>query len=183
MNRRQLPIGIRDFRIIREEDFHYVNKTSLIRRLVDQGRYCFLSRPRRFGKNLLVDTLRELFEGNEPLFGKLDIHECRDRSGIRWCGWVLMATTANRGLEGDIIEQIRERGHADKYWDRYELIHLIGVACGRDLSPVAVKVIPVWILGGGQARSAIPFAYRHRPVIAGDRSTLETCFDLVSLAA
>ncbi len=74
MDRRRLPIGIQDFRTIREEDFYYVDKTPLIRELVEQGRFYFLSRPRRFGKSLLVDTLQELFEGSEELFRGLDIH-------------------------------------------------------------------------------------------------------------
>ena len=74
MTRRQLPIGIQDFRTIREQDCYYVDKTPHIRRLVEAGRHWFLSRPRRFGKSLLIDTLRELFEGNEPLFRGLDIH-------------------------------------------------------------------------------------------------------------
>ena len=80
MTRRQLPIGIQDFRTIREQDFYYVDKTTHIHRLVSQGRYYFMSRPRRFGKSLLVDTLRELFEGNEPLFRDLDIHSHWDWS-------------------------------------------------------------------------------------------------------
>ena len=74
MKRRKLPIGIQSFRTIREEDFYYVDKTPLIRHLVEQGRFYFLSRPRRFGKSLLVDTLRSLFEGSEELFRELDIH-------------------------------------------------------------------------------------------------------------
>ena len=74
MHRRQLPIGIQDFRTIREEDYYYVDKTPLIEQLVRQGRHYFLSRPRRFGKSLLIDTLRELFSGNEPLFRGLAIH-------------------------------------------------------------------------------------------------------------
>ena len=80
MTRRRLPIGIQDFRTIREQGFYYVDKTSHILRLVDHGRHYFLSRPRRFGKSLLVDTLRELFEGNEPLFQDLDIHDHWDWS-------------------------------------------------------------------------------------------------------
>ncbi len=74
MKRRKLPIGIQSFRTIREEDFYYVDKTPLIRHLVEQGRFYFLSRPRRFGKSLLVDTLKSLFEGSEELFRGLDIH-------------------------------------------------------------------------------------------------------------
>ncbi len=74
MSRRLLPIGIQSFRTIREENCYYVDKTALIHELVTRGRYYFLSRPRRFGKSLLLDTMRELFAGNEPLFRGLDIH-------------------------------------------------------------------------------------------------------------
>ena len=72
--RRKLPIGIQTFRRIREENFYYVDKTAYIRRMVDEGTHYFLSRPRRFGKSLFLDTLKELFEGNEALFEGLDIH-------------------------------------------------------------------------------------------------------------
>ena len=74
MTRRRLPIGIQTFRKIREENFYYVDKTTHIRRLMDEGTHYFLSRPRRFGKSLFLDTLKELFEGNEPLFEGLHIH-------------------------------------------------------------------------------------------------------------
>ncbi len=73
--RRRLPIGIQTFRHIRERNCYYVDKTPLIRQMIDQGSYYFLSRPRRFGKSLLLDTLRELFSGNEELFRGLDIHD------------------------------------------------------------------------------------------------------------
>ena len=72
--RHRLPIGLQHFRTLRETDCYYVDKTPLIRNLVDQGRYYFLSRPRRFGKSLLVDTLKSLFEGSEELFRGLNIH-------------------------------------------------------------------------------------------------------------
>ena len=78
--RRKLPIGIQTFREIRTQNHYYVDKTAYIRRLVDEGKHYFLSRPRRFGKSLLIDTLKELFEGNEPLFEGLDIHACWDWS-------------------------------------------------------------------------------------------------------
>ena len=71
----KLPIGIQTFRQIREEDFYYVDKTGFARRLADDaGKHYFLSRPRRFGKSLFVDTLKELFEGSEELFRGLAIH-------------------------------------------------------------------------------------------------------------
>ena len=78
MNRRKLPAGIQTLRKIREEDCYYVDKTDHIHRLVTTCSHCFLSRPRRFGKSLLVDTIKELFEGNEPLFRGLAIHEAWD---------------------------------------------------------------------------------------------------------
>ena len=75
MSRRLLPIGIQSFRSIREDDFYYVDKTPLIHQLVSQGRHYFLSRPRRFGKSLLLDTMGELFAGKESLFRGLHIHD------------------------------------------------------------------------------------------------------------
>ena len=73
MGRRKLPIGIQTFRKIREEGCYYVDKTPCIRRLADGGTHYFLSRARRFGKSLFLDTLKELFEGAEELFEGLDI--------------------------------------------------------------------------------------------------------------
>ncbi len=72
--KRKLPIGIQTFREIRADNCYYVDKTAYIRRLLDEGKHYFLSRPRRFGKSLFVDTLKELFEASEPLFRGLDIH-------------------------------------------------------------------------------------------------------------
>ena len=74
MVRKLLPIGIQTFSNLREEDAYYVDKTRQIRSLVKGGSRYFLSRPRRFGKSLLLSTLKELFEGNEPLFEGLYIH-------------------------------------------------------------------------------------------------------------
>ena len=80
MTRRRLPIGIQTFREIRERNCYYVDKTAWIRRLLDEGKHYFLSRPRRFGKSLFLDTCKELFEGSEALFGGLAIHEGWDWS-------------------------------------------------------------------------------------------------------
>ena len=80
MNKRLLPIGIQTFREIRERECYYVDKTAYIRRLLNEGKHYFLSRPRRFGKSLFLDTLKEVFEGNEPLFAGLFIHDHWDWS-------------------------------------------------------------------------------------------------------
>lgn len=71
MQRKSLPIGIQTFSHIRRDGHYYVDKTQLAVDLVRAGTHYFLSRPRRFGKSLFLDTLKELFEGNEPLFNGL----------------------------------------------------------------------------------------------------------------
>ena len=80
MSKRLLPIGIQTFREICERECYYVDKTAYIHRLLNEGKHYFLSRPRRFGKSLFLDTLKEVFEGNEPLFAGLHIHDHWDWS-------------------------------------------------------------------------------------------------------
>ena len=67
------PIGIQNFANIRESGYVYVDKTDLVHRLVATGKYYFLSRPRRFGKSLLVSTLEAYFQGKKELFQGLAI--------------------------------------------------------------------------------------------------------------
>ena len=69
------PIGIQDFEKIRTEGFTYVDKTSLIYKLIKEGSYYFLSRPRRFGKSLLVSTLSAYFSGKRELFKGLAMEQ------------------------------------------------------------------------------------------------------------
>jgi len=80
MTRKKLPIGIQTFEKIREDDYYYVDKTRFILQLIDEGTHYFLSRPRRFGKSLLLDTIGELFAGNETLFQGLYCHDRWDWS-------------------------------------------------------------------------------------------------------
>ncbi|PWQ92198.1 ATP-binding protein [Leucothrix pacifica] len=80
MTRRKLPLGVQTFAKIRSDEYYYVDKTSLAHLLINEGTHYFLSRPRRFGKSLFLDTLKELFEGNEALFKGLDIHDQWDWS-------------------------------------------------------------------------------------------------------
>ena len=68
MTLKKLPIGIQTYREIREDGYYYVDKSGLAVQLTEQGKHYFLSRPRRFGKSLFLDTLKELFEGNQALF-------------------------------------------------------------------------------------------------------------------
>ena len=67
------PIGIQDFKSLRKDSYLYIDKTDLIYQLVKTGCYYFLSRPRRFGKSLLISTLEAYFSGRKELFRGLAI--------------------------------------------------------------------------------------------------------------
>ena len=74
MNDRRLPVGIQSFDVIRKEGYLYVDKTDIIWQLANRNKkYNYLSRPRRFGKSLLVDTLEAYFMGKKELFEGLKI--------------------------------------------------------------------------------------------------------------
>ena len=66
--KRNYPVGIQNFEEIRKGNYLYIDKTALIYRLVKSGKYYFLSRPRRFGKSLLISTLEAYFQGKKELF-------------------------------------------------------------------------------------------------------------------
>lgn len=75
MKLQKLPIGIETFSEIREENYIYVDKTGIAFDLLDNYKYAFLSRPRRFGKSLFLDTLKNIFEGNKEHFKGLIIED------------------------------------------------------------------------------------------------------------
>ncbi|MFW6258712.1 MAG: ATP-binding protein [Halochromatium sp.] len=120
MSRRKLPIGIQTFAKMREEDYYYVDKTGFIARLIDEGSFYFLSRPRRFGKSLLLDTIGELFAGNEPLFRGLIIHP-------DW-NWSLRYPVIRLSFGGGVV---RSRARLDAKIREQLRINMarLGVAC------------------------------------------------------
>lgn len=69
------PVGIQDFENLRKDGYLYIDKTDIIYNLVNGGKYFFLSRPRRFGKSLLLSTLKAYFEGKKTLFKGLAIYQ------------------------------------------------------------------------------------------------------------
>ena len=71
---KKLPLGISTFSELIDEDYVYVDKTRYIYEMISRGKIYFLSRPRRFGKSLLVSTLDQLFKGNKELFKSLYIY-------------------------------------------------------------------------------------------------------------
>ncbi|BAU23354.1 hypothetical protein THC_0970 [Caldimicrobium thiodismutans] len=78
--KKNLPIGISSFVEIRSEPYYYVDKTQFVEKLVSEGKYYFLSRPRRFGKSLFVDTLKQAFLGRKELFQGLYLEKNWDWS-------------------------------------------------------------------------------------------------------
>ncbi|NJL77042.1 MAG: AAA family ATPase [Saprospiraceae bacterium] len=74
------PIGIQDFKEIRRGGYIYIDKTEQIHHLLDMGKYYFLSRPRRFGKSLLLSTIEYLYQGERGLFERLWIENHWDWS-------------------------------------------------------------------------------------------------------
>ena len=74
----KLPIGIQSFESLRKDGYLYIDKTELVYSLINQGRYYFLSRPRRFGKSLLISTIKAVFEGKRELFKGLAIDSKED---------------------------------------------------------------------------------------------------------
>lgn len=88
---RKLPIGIQSFEYLRKEGYLYVDKTELVYRLVKLGKPYFLSRPRRFGKSLLLSTLEAYFLGKRSCSRVLPSENwSRTGSPIRCCIWISM---------------------------------------------------------------------------------------------
>ncbi len=71
----RLPVGIQTFQDVIDGNYLYIDKTKEAYELIDNFRYVFLSRPRRFGKSLFIDTLHNIFEGNRELFNGLYIYD------------------------------------------------------------------------------------------------------------
>ncbi len=82
-DRLRLPTGTQSLQRVREDGCYYVDKTWYALQVAEDDQFLFLSRPRRFGKTLFVDTLAELYQGNEPLFEGLAVHDRWDWSRHR----------------------------------------------------------------------------------------------------
>lgn len=113
MNNRRLPVGIQSFQKIREENFLYVDKTDLIWKLANRGKiYNYLSRPRRFGKSVLVDTLQAYFEGRKELFEGLKIMDMEKN----WTARPVIRLDMSRG--GATVVELR--AYLNRIFAKYE---------------------------------------------------------------
>lgn len=85
---RKLPIGIQTFEEIRKGNYLYVDKTTMIYQIVNVGKPYFLSRPRRFGKSLLLSTFEAYFQGRKDLFKGLPLKNWKPNGkNIRCFTW------------------------------------------------------------------------------------------------
>ncbi|MDE6741890.1 MAG: ATP-binding protein [Muribaculaceae bacterium] len=110
------PIGMATFSELIEEGYAYVDKTAYIKPLVSQGKFIFLSRPRRFGKSLLLSTLEAYFEGRRELFKGL----AADSMHLDWSPSPVLLFNLNTG-KYDYPEGLENRLilHLEKYETRY----------------------------------------------------------------
>lgn len=97
------PIGIQNFEKLRTDGYVYVDKTALIYKLANEGSYYFLSRPRRFGKSLLVSTMTAYFSGMRDLFKGLAIEQLESK----WENYPIMHLDLNtdRYNRKEVLEQ------------------------------------------------------------------------------
>ena len=100
---KRLPVGIQTFEKIVNGDYLYVDKTEYIWRMTHLGSYIFLSRPRRFGKSLLISTLQAYFEGRRELFKGLYI----DSVEKEWTEYPVLRFDMSSGkhMEKDQLER------------------------------------------------------------------------------
>lgn len=110
------PVGIQTFSEIIEEKYLYVDKTEFVYKLTNETKYIFLSRPRRFGKSLLMSTLEEYFKGNRKLFKDLAI----DSLEKNWTDYPVFRFD----LSGEnYIDESRLIENIGFYLDRVELFY------------------------------------------------------------
>ena len=117
---RRLPVGIQSFEEIRKEKYLYVDKTDLVWNLANSGKkYNYLSRPRRFGKSVLVDTLQAYFEGRRELFEGLKIMELEKE----WVKRPVIRLDMSRGG----ANAVTLRSYLNKAFKKYEKLYGVEV--------------------------------------------------------
>ena len=119
-----LPLSVQDFSILREGDYLYVDKTSLIYELTHTQRAVFLSRPRRFGKSLLLSAIKYYFLGRKDLFSGLAIEQLEEQSKAPWAEYPVMYFSLASGefMEKDGLAK-KLRTSLNDFEEKYELPH------------------------------------------------------------
>jgi hypothetical protein len=116
MYMKKLPIGIQSFENIRSDNYVYVDKTAHLYRIATSGKIYFLSRPRRFGKSLTIDTLNALFAGREALFEGLYVHDKWDWSRkypVIRIDWTRISHKTPAEINTDLSAVLRRKAEND----------------------------------------------------------------------
>ena len=142
------PIGIQNFGEIRRNGYAYADKTALMYKLVSEGKYYFLSRPRRFGKSLLLSTLESYYCGDKKLFEGLAVGELEHE----WKSYAILHLDLNSreykdesSLEAELNRHLEawEKLYEDEYKERAteeRLIHVINFAYEKTGKQVVILV-------------------------------------------
>ena len=123
---KKLPVGIQTFSEIIQKNYLYIDKTKEALELIQNHKYTFLSRPRRFGKSLFLDTLQEIFEGNKELFKELYIYD-------KW-SWSIKYPVIKiswSGLSSNSIDEIYQIAD-DSLLDNQNRLH---IKCDKNIPP------------------------------------------------
>ena len=179
------PIGEQSFREIIRNGSVYVDKTMYISRLVSSGKYYFLSRPRRFGKSLLVSTLEQYFRGNRELFAGLAIDRLEPDEWARHAVLHLDLNGKNYTTDRSLLSQLNYflddwekeygcKGNYDSVYDKFRGI--IEAACERTGRGVVVLVDeydkPIIDVSGNDA---LERSYRN--ILRGFYGVMKSCSD------
>lgn len=140
----RLPLGVQDFRILREGNYLYVDKTSLIYELTQTNRAVFFSRPRRFGKSLLLSTIKYYFLGCKDLFRGLEIEKLGFPNAEVKYGFLNSLAPSYLHVEDkpapfniDILDDAVEEGNTDGMRDWFTaLFALLPYPAGSDAESV-----------------------------------------------
>ena len=148
-----LPIGIQDFEKLRTDNYLYVDKTQIYFNLFKQGTFYFLSRPRRFGKSMMLSTLKYLYQGKKELFEGLWIEDKWDWDKVYPIIKIDLSeiNTRNGRLEDGLMTQIQE--HADYY--AVKLKSTDAASCFREL---------IHHLGAGQNKCVVLVDEYDKPI-------------------
>ena len=123
---KKLPIGIQTFSEIITRGYTYVDKTEIAHSLITRGKYYFLSRPRRFGKSLFLDTLKEIFESNKELFKGLFIYD-------KW-DWEVKYPVLRISLGSGVHKSIIDLSE-NLLWILKKTERDLGINCKNNLKP------------------------------------------------
>lgn len=145
--RPKYPIGIQSFEKLRMNDYLYIDKTKLIYQLVNTSDYVFLSRPRRFGKSLLLSTLEAYFLGRKDLFEGLDIYDL-ERDWVEYPVLHMSLTGVDyndASVRWDVINNYlesweREYGESDAVSIGVRFRNVIEKASARHGHPVVILI-------------------------------------------